>query len=223
MNSDALHDCFCRLLPHVDAAQVALTGSIAIGLHMDGSRCGGVRSISANDVDFVVRDPDAVRPSVTTEFLVSHYHMPHAGYEKFLIQLVDPATHSRLDFFPDASRALSRAHVADVAGHPLRVLEAQDLLAHKLALLSGASAARPVDEKHYLHAQQLAVLCGRDAPALPASHLASTQYSQDVDARCLRCEVSKCESFRLAPKSAETHAPMLARMPERPRTDSDAP
>jgi hypothetical protein len=202
MTAEALHDCFRRLLPHLDAARIALTGSIAIGLHLGGTRRDRLRSIVANDVDFVANDPDAVRPSATIDFLVSHYHLPHAGYEKFLIQLVDPATHIRLDFFPDVSRALSHAKVADVAGHQLRVLEAQDVLAHKLTLLSGASSKKPVDKKHYLHAQQLAVLCGGDVPVLPASHLVFTQYSQDTKARCLRCEVSQCESFRLAPKRA---------------------
>jgi hypothetical protein len=197
MSSKALHDCVRRLLPHLDAERIALTGGIAIRLHVDSSR-----HFAEDDVDFVADAVDAIQPSITSDFLVSHFHLPHLGYPKFLVQLVDPATHIRADFFPDVLRALGRAQVADVTGVPLRVLEAQDILAHKLALLSGASVSKPTDEKHYLDAQQLGALCGREVPGLPASHRTRTVYSQDVDAKCLRCEVSQCESFRLAPKSA---------------------
>lgn len=63
--------------------------------------------------------------------------------------MVDPATRLRLDFFPDALRALSRTTVVDVAGVPLRVVTAQDILDHKLALLSGASVESPIDRKQY--------------------------------------------------------------------------
>ena len=201
MSSAALHACFRRLLPHLDAERIALTGSIAIGLHLDRSPHRRAR-LAANDVDFVADDADAVRSSVTTDFLVSHYHLPQDAYRKFLIQLVDPISRIRVDFFPDALGALSRAQVTDVAGVPLRVLEAQDLLAHKLALLLGASATNPIDEKHCLDAQQLGAMVGRDVPPLPPSDLGRTTYSQDTDARCRRCEVSHCANFPLAPKTA---------------------
>ena len=200
VNERALHDCLRRLLPHMDTERVALTGGVALDLCVDSSRQAPRRP--ANDVDFVAADADAVRPSVTSDFLVSHFHLPHAGYAKFLIQLVDPVSRIRVDFFPDANGALSRAQVTDVAGVPLRVLAAQDILAHKLAMLSGASAEKPVDEKHYVDAQQLGALCGRHVPSLAASHRADTHYSRDVNARCPRCDVSQRANFPLAAKSA---------------------
>src|SRR6185503_4384256 len=98
--------------------------------------------------------------------------------------------------------ALGRAQVTDVAGVPLHVVAVHDILAHKLALLSGASAASPVDEKHYVDAQQLAALCGRYVPPIPASHVVNAHYSRDCNARCPRCEVSQCANFSLAAKSA---------------------
>jgi len=127
MNSDVLNACFRRLVPHLDTARVALTGGVAIGLHLGVTRRDRIRCPIAGDVDFVADDADVVRPTVTTDFLVSHFHLPQPGYPKFLIQLVDPGTRLRLDFFPDSLRALKRARVAAIAGVQLRVLEAQDI------------------------------------------------------------------------------------------------
>jgi len=202
LQSDVLHDCFRRLVPHLDTARVALTGGVAIGLHLGVSPRRRMRRLAAGDVDFVAENADVVRQTVATDFLVSHFHLPQPGYPKFLVQLVDPATRLRVDFLPDALRALNRALKADVAGIPLLVLRAQDILDHKLALLAGASAANPVDEKHYVDARQLGTVCGREVLELPASHRSTTSYSRDIDAACRRCEVSQCAAFPLAPKRA---------------------
>lgn len=202
MNPGALHDCLRRLMPHVDAARVALTGSLAVGMHVDAPHRDRTRALAAEDIDFVADDPGAVRQTVTNDFLVSHFHLPQPGYPRFLIQLVDPATRLRLDFFPDTLRALVRARVVVVAGIPLQVLDAHDILDHKIALLSGASVASPVEEKHHADARRLGALCGRDVPPVSASHLAGTAYSQDIDEPCPRCQASRHADFPLAPKQA---------------------
>jgi len=202
MSSDVLRECFRQLVPHLDTARVALTGGVAVGLHLGVPRREGMRRITVVDIDFVAEDADVVRRTVTTDFLVSHFHRPQPGYPKFLIQLVDPATRLRLDFFPDSLHALRRAPVVDVSGVPLRVLEAQDILEHKLTLLAGASAASPVEEKHYADATRLGTFCGREVPLVPTAHLCTTVYSQDTDAVCRRCEASRCADFPLAPKRA---------------------
>jgi len=202
MNPGALHDCLRRLMPHVDAARVALTGSLAVGMHVDAPHRDRTRALDAEDIDFVADDPGAVCRTVTNDFLVSHFHLPQPGYPKFLIQLVDPATRLRLDFFPDALRALTRAPVVVVAGIPLRVLGAHDILDHKIALLSKASVADPVEGKHDADARRLGDVCGRGVPPVPASHLASTVHSRDIDAPCLRCQASRHADFPLAPKQA---------------------
>jgi hypothetical protein len=186
----------------VDTGLIALTGSVAVELHLEVTRRDRMRRFAAEDIDFVAYDAKAVRPTVTSDFLVSHFHLPQPGYPKFLIQLVDPATRLRLDIFPDSLRALKRANVLNVAGVPLRVLKAQDILGHKLALLSKASAASPVDKKHYADAKRLGTICGHEAPPLPASHVARAFYSQDTEAKCPRCEISQCTVFPLAPKTA---------------------
>lgn len=200
MNSETLHECLRRLIPHVDTARIALTGGVAISVHVGAVHGDRTAGVPAEDIDFVADDVAAVRQTVTNDFLVSHFHLPQPGYAKFLVQLVDPVARVRLDFFPDSLRALGRASVVVVAGVPLRVLEAHDILDHKIALLSKASADSPVEEKHYADGQRLGMICGRDVPPVTASQLASTVYSQDVDAICARCHVRRHDGFPLAPK-----------------------
>jgi hypothetical protein len=198
MNAEAFRDCLRRLVLHVDVERIALAGGVAIGLHAGPTRAGRSRIRAAEDLDFVAERVEAVRESVTEEFLVAHFHMPQPGYSKFLIQLVDPANRLRLDFFPDALRVLSRAALVDVEGTSLRVVSARDILGHKLSLLSGASVANPVDQKHYADAKRLAVAYGCDIPMVARSHFARTIYSQSVAEACPRCSASRDRRFPLA-------------------------
>jgi hypothetical protein len=197
-----LHDCFSRLQPHVDSTQIALTGGVAIDIHARASNAHRARSRVAEDIDFVAESIDAVRPSVTNDFLVSHFHLPQPGYPKFLVQLVDPLTRLRVDVFPDSLRALRRAPAVSIGSYSLRVLDAETLLAHKLRLVSGSSAVNPVEEKHYADVQWLGAICGRVVPSLPASHLVRPAYSHDLEELCLRCQVSRRDGFPLAAKRA---------------------
>jgi hypothetical protein len=195
-----LHAALSRLLPHLDPARIALTGGVAAGLHLGAA--GGERAagIPADDVDLVASGVDAVRRTAAAHFLVSHHHLPHPGYAKFLVQLVDPAARLRIDIFPDSLGAIPRASVMDVAGVPLRVLRPEDVLAHKLATLAKASAADPVDPKHLEDARRLGAICGREVPHIETSHLGAAEYTRDVDAICPRCEASRSDAFPLAPK-----------------------
>ena len=79
MNADVLRDCFRRLIPHLDTARIALTGGVAIGLHTSDTQRDRMRRLAAGDVDFVADNADAVRQTVTTDFLVSHYHLRARG------------------------------------------------------------------------------------------------------------------------------------------------
>ncbi len=97
-----------------------LTGGAAIGIHVDGTHGARTRADAAVDVDFAAENIDVVRHTVTSDDLVSHFHLPQPGYPKFLLQLVDPATHLRFGFLADALRALCRVPVVAVAGFPLR-------------------------------------------------------------------------------------------------------
>lgn len=200
VSPERLRAALARLVPHLDRGRIALAGGVAAGVHL-GARCGErAPGIEARDVDLVAAGVDAVRPTVTDHFLVSHFHLPHPGYPKFLVQLADPVSRLRIDLFPDALDAVRRAEVIDVAGTPIRVLRANDILEHKLATLAKASAAGPVDPKHLDDARRLAAVRGRAVPPVAGSHLRVAEYTRDADTVCARCETSRCEAFPLAPK-----------------------
>jgi len=82
MNSELLHKTLSRLMPHLDADRIALTGRVAIGVHLDVTCGDRTRAVAAEDVDFVAAHVDAVRETATREFLVSHFHVPRPGYAK---------------------------------------------------------------------------------------------------------------------------------------------
>ena len=184
---DRVQDSLSRLLSHVDTESVALTGSAAV---VAIAPLSSYRT-TVDDVDLVASSLDAIEATVVSEFLVSHFH---TSAPKFLVQLVDPRTRVRIDIFPDVAGAIERA--GQVEGVPIRVLEKDDMAAHKRQTVGRASVARPVDSKHL---RDLFALCG-EAPDLPESWFAAERYSTDLDARCERCETSRTPEFPLAPK-----------------------
>jgi hypothetical protein len=98
-------------VPHVDTMNVALTGGVAIVMLLEKGR------ERITDVDFVAGRMDAIRGSVTRDFLVSHYHVAQPGVPKAIVQLVDPDTRLRIDFFPDLAGAVKRAGRSAAASH----------------------------------------------------------------------------------------------------------
>lgn len=173
----------------MDPEAVALTGSAGV---CATTQIPGYRT-TIDDIDLVAVSLAAVKPTVATDFLVSHFH---SGPPKFTVQLVDPQTRLRIDVFPDEARAIERA--SRVEGVAIQVLGKNDMAAHKMQTVGRASATRPVDPKHW---RDLLALCGT-ASELPETWFAAPHCSTDLNARCERCEISRTPEFCLAPKEA---------------------
>jgi hypothetical protein len=185
-----------RFLPHVDPSAIALTGGVAIHLHcLEAGICSGRTRIA--DVDFVATSVDAVAASVGAGLLVSHFHLPHPGYPKFMLQMVDPDTRLRLDVFPDLAGSIPRASERTIAGRRLLVLDARSILDHKAQGVARASASRPIDEKHARDAIVLGALCSRQIEPPPPEALTREIYGKDLTP-CPRCEVSRAAGFAVA-------------------------
>jgi hypothetical protein len=183
-----LEGCLERLRPHLEPGAVAIAGGVALERALPGRRD------RLADLDLVAARREAVRATITGDFLVIHLHLPQPGYARFLIQLVDPTTRVRIDVFPDRpdrGGAIGRAR-----GAPLPLVGPEDLLARKLETLAGDG---PVDPKHHADAVALAAHLGRPAPPTPP-RLAPNVYSTDVDERCRRCAASLDPAFPLAPR-----------------------
>lgn len=193
---ESLSATLSRFLPHAKASALALTGGVAIQIHCRdaGVSCGRTRIA---DVDFVATDVDAVAPSVATSLLVAHFHLPHAGYPKFMMQLVDPATRLRIDVFPDLVASMTRATERRVAGHWVRVLDVRSILDHKMQTLARASATRPIDGKHERDARILAALCGQRIEPIRSDCIAPDVYGMDLTT-CVRCDASRTSAFPVA-------------------------
>jgi hypothetical protein len=188
------------LLPHLDAARIALTGGVAIGLHLGPHPGDGTMGRPPEDIDLVAAAPDAVRPTVTTDFLVSHFHLPQPGFPKFLIQLVDAVTALRIDVFPDSLGALARAAPADVGGTQVAVVGPGDILDHKLATLEKATPDNLADPKHLEDARRLSAFLQRESPRTPISAVSTPVYSRDIEESCPRCDASRSSAYPLASK-----------------------
>jgi hypothetical protein len=198
VEQDRLAATFARLLPHADRLAIALTGGVAIQLHCHDARIASGR-IAVADVDFVAASVHAISPSVSDNLLVSHFHLPHGGYPKFMVQLVDPDTRLRVDVFPDLAGSIARASERWVCGHRLLVLDAQSILDHKALGLARASVATPIDGKHARDAQLLASLCGRRIDPPPHEAITSDRYGIDLTP-CPRCEASRTRRVIVAPR-----------------------
>jgi hypothetical protein len=199
LETQRLAACLARLVRHISRDDMALTGGVAIQLELAASAYSGARTLSA-DLDFVARHFDAIAPTVSSEFLVSHYHLPQPDVAKFMIQLVDPESHIRVDVFPDLAGSLRRAQWRTVGGHKLKVLALESILEHKLLTLSKASEATPVDPKHLDDAKLLAAFVGRNVPHVPSNALVTDVYGGAADLECRRCELSRHRDFPLAGK-----------------------
>lgn len=197
--TERLRGCLARLLPHVRRDELALTGGVALELHLAAAGMPSRRRAIA-DLDLVARRLESVDASVSEEFLVCHYHVPQPAYPKFLFMVVDPVSRIRVDIFPDLVGSIKNARPVSIGDEDLLVLDCNSLLDHKLQTLSKASEAHPVDEKHYLDAQALAKLCRRDLPPVAAGCLRKEVYCTDLEARCPRCEASRDPAFPLSPK-----------------------
>jgi hypothetical protein len=192
-----LHDSLARFLVHVDRDHVALTGSAAIRIHLgDDDNYNHV-----GDLDCVASSLAAVAPSVTNDFLVSHFHVPHGAYRKFVVQLVDPVAKVRVDVFPDSLGAIPGATRHRIGSSSMLVLAPADILRHKRHILIKSSREHPVDWKHLRHARALSDVLGERCKALPASHFREEVYVRDPAYVCERCTRSRNVAYPLAEKS----------------------
>jgi hypothetical protein len=195
----AVDECLARLQPHLEPRATALTGGVAIHLHL--IRAGrSSRRRGFADVDLVANNWAAVRPSVSREFLISHYHLPHPGYTKFLVQLADPGTRLRVDVFGDLTDLLADTHPVLIGQVSTAVLSPRRLLEAKVRLVTTATVERPVDPKHYQDAVDLAEFLGVPRPVVGMQVLMPDHYRTDRTMPCARCEASRRVAYPLAPK-----------------------
>jgi len=207
---ERLSGCLRRLVPHVRRDEIAITGGVAIQIGLAAAGHSGWRK-SIADLDLVASSIGAVSRGVVGPFLVSHYHVPQAEVPKFMIQLVDPLSRVRVDIFPDLVGSLKRVQRVKIGPHTMNQISLQDILEHKLQMLSQASAQAPVDPKHDRDARALGAVLGSEVPPVVPDALVRDVYGIEADFACRRCELSRTPLFPLAPKEQVSAALGLPR------------
>jgi hypothetical protein len=139
VETDRLSGCLDRLAPHLQLNAIAITGGVGIQIGLTDLHLESTRDRVA-DLDLVATSVDAVRVSVVSQFLVSHYHVVGPGVPKFMIQLVDPLSRIRIDVFPDLVGSIADARATEIGDHSIRVLPLERIFEHKVHALSRASA-----------------------------------------------------------------------------------
>ena len=213
-----------RLRRHIKEP-VAITGSLAAGWHLLKR---GIRTRKRlNDIDLVVEGIGSLNSSLSSEFLIRHFH-PTRGLGRILIMLVDQRHRNRIDVFaPAPGNLFDRTILSEIGGMPWRIVSVEDLLSRLLSVICGAASGRAVDPKYVgqfrllsdiadlklaadvwcehskanqpLHFEQAADLVLQSVEANSAL-LQTTAYSQDVEPDCEHCH--ETEQFPLAPRSS---------------------
>lgn len=91
-----------NLLPHVNLEKLILCGGVAIRHHLKNSGVEFDYVSPGNDIDILLEDLSDLRPSVSDDFLIYHYH-DYEGQtdrpEEFFVALVHPETKTKIDIF----------------------------------------------------------------------------------------------------------------------------
>jgi hypothetical protein len=126
---------------------VTVTGGIAADWHLLKSE-KLVDGSPINDIDLVVEDLSALPPSLSNDFLISHFH-PSRERGKILIQLVDEEYSTRIDIFTrKVESLLERLTHAFLGETSVRFVSAEDLLPMLLSLISPVVSGTAVERKY---------------------------------------------------------------------------
>jgi hypothetical protein len=192
--------CMQKLIRFLRPRSFAVCGGVAVQLLLAKhglSRPDG----RVKDLDILAADLDVFPPERFDGWLLSHFHRPHPGYNKHLIQLVDPETCLRVDIFNDAQETWRDSVPHQFGDASVPVLGTRQVLAHKVGLLERASVDRPIDYKHLEDARLLASILEQSEPRVAADRLCVDVYSTDLSASCQRCLASSPLPVPLAPKT----------------------
>ena len=109
-----------KLARHL-AEPVIVTGSIAVHWHLLNNDVRR-KMTHLNDIDVVVEGLPSLRPSLSQEFLIRHFH-PQRGRGRILIMLVDEEYRTRIDVFtPGSSSVAARLTELATEGFPCRAV-----------------------------------------------------------------------------------------------------
>ncbi|OGE27663.1 hypothetical protein A3B42_02405 [Candidatus Daviesbacteria bacterium RIFCSPLOWO2_01_FULL_38_10] len=140
-----------RLIPHVVQENLVIVGGITRRHHL--MRHGiPYPQRPFNDLDFMIRDRSEMKPSITSEFLLAHYHLPRDT--SFFAGLVDPQTKVTIDVF-DYYHAPIDLEEVEIGGFQLKIRGSEDQLTKTVYDLMKITKGYPLNPKEFDSADQL--------------------------------------------------------------------
>ncbi|MBI5358423.1 hypothetical protein HZB69_02225 [Candidatus Amesbacteria bacterium] len=118
-----------KLLPHLEVGEFVIVGGLAIRFHL-ASRGVEFPTRPFNDLDLIVKTSRTLRPSVTRDFLISHYHLI-PGQVPY-IALVDAVNHMKADIF-SYDPAPEKVVAVGYKNYHLDIVSVEDQLAKTVA------------------------------------------------------------------------------------------
>src|SRR5260221_6345376 len=140
-----------KLIPHLVESEYLIVGGLAIRyqLHKHGV---SYPIGDFNDLDLKANSPHAVKPSVTKDFLIYHYHP--LKNRSFFIVLVDPETKIKIDVF---DRTIKEEGFEEIVFHgsKIKVVNIEDQLVKTVFDIQRISQENKVDPKQFIDTRLL--------------------------------------------------------------------
>lgn len=140
-----------RLLPHFTRDNLVIVGGLATRYNL-ASHGFPVLERPFNDLDVMIKNPSEMKPSITDEFLIYHYHPPKQ--ESFYMVLVDPQTKTKVDIF-DYDPAPIQPEIVQVGDYTVSIRGAADQLTKTVFDLLRITAPHRTDPKQFSDARLL--------------------------------------------------------------------
>lgn len=140
-----------RFIPYVVQENLVIVGGLARRHHLMKHGIPYPQR-PFNDLDFMIRDRLEMKPSITNEFLIAHYHLPRNS--SFFVGLVDPQTKATIDVF-DYYHAPIDPEEVQIAGFHLKIRGAEDQLTKAVYDLMKITKGHTLSPKEFDSAEQL--------------------------------------------------------------------
>lgn len=139
-----------KFLKHVDRNKLVVCGGLAIRFNITQHGLTFPRR-PFNDLDLLIESPNDIKPTITTDFMLYHYHPknPSDPVEPsyFFYAFVDSQSRLKADVFPYRWSAPGRFVWATFQGKPIKVVGIEDQLIQCLYDVSRISPQLKVDPK----------------------------------------------------------------------------
>lgn len=139
-----------KFLRHVDRDKLVVCGGLATRFHL-AQHGLTIPARPFNDLDLLIESPNDTAPTITSDFMLYHYHPPGVDdpVEKsyFFYAFVDPQSRLKADVFPYRWSAPGRFVWATFQGKPIKVVGIEDQLIQCLYDVSRISPKLKVDPK----------------------------------------------------------------------------